>query len=98
MTKKNRIITIVLVIAFTLVMLYSTSFIVKEYGHECASEKCPICYQINVCENTLKLLSFVVGTASVLVALIYTIVRFTSSIEKDYIHTTLITLKVKLSD
>ena len=49
MTKKKRIISLVVAAAVLFVMLYSALYIAAEANHDCVGENCPICYQINVC-------------------------------------------------
>ena len=49
MTKRKRIISLVVAAAVLFVMLYSALYIAAEANHDCVGENCPICYQINVC-------------------------------------------------
>ena len=98
MTKKKRIISLVVAAAVFFVMLCSALFIAAEADHECVGENCPICYQINVCRNTLKNLSLAVCAAAFAAALSYTLCRGVS-VCTDYAQSyTLVSLKVKLSD
>ena len=97
MTKKRRLISCFLAALFVLVMLSSLVFIVLEAEHDCTGEDCPVCYQINVCERTLKsglaaAVFFAAGLAGVIcspAAPLPTGVR---------LCLTPVTLKVKLSD
>ena len=98
MTKKKRIISVVVAVAVFFVMLYSALYIAAEANHDCVGENCPICYQISVCENTLKNLSLAVCAVTFAVAFTYTLCR-SISVCTDYAQSyTLISLKVKLSD
>lgn len=72
MTKKKRIISVVVAVAVFFVMLYSALYIAAEANHDCVGENCPICYQISVCENTLKNLSLAVCAVAFAVAFTYT--------------------------
>ena len=54
MTKRNRLIASALVLAVVFVMLFSVGFVIAEADHDCIGEDCPICYQINICKNTLR--------------------------------------------
>ena len=98
MEKKKRIAALLLAVAVLFVVLYSALFIVAEADHDCAGENCPICYQINICQNTLKKLSLAVFAAAFAAAFTYTLCR-DISVCTDYAQSyTLVSLKVKLSD
>ena len=98
MEKKKRIAALLLAVTVLLVMLYSALFIAAEADHDCVGENCPICYQINVCQNALKYLSLAVCAAVFAAALPYTLCRGIS-VCTDYAQSyTLVSLKVKLSD
>ena len=98
MEKKKKVIAVFLTVALLFVMLYSALFIAAEADHDCVGENCPICYQINVCQNTLKNLSFAVSAAVLAAAFTYTLCRGIS-VCTDYAQSyTLVSLKVKLSD
>ena len=98
MEKKKRIAALLLAVTILFVMLYSALFIAAEADHDCVGENCPICYQINVCQNTLKNLSLAVSAAAFAAAFTYTLCRGIS-VCTDYAQSyTLVSLKVKLSD
>lgn len=98
MTKKKRIISLVVAVAVFFVMLYSALYIAAEANHDCVGENCPICYQISVCENTLKNLSLAVCAAVFSAAFTYTLCRSISSCAAVIPSYTLVSLKVKLTD
>ena len=98
MKKKNRIIAILLAVMVLFVMLYSALFIVAEVGHDCTGENCPVCYQINVCQNTLKNLSFVVCAVVFSIAFTHILCRNTFVCTVSVQDNSLVALKVKLSD
>ena len=98
MTKRNRLIASVLALTVVFVMLFSVCFIIAEADHDCVGEDCPICYQINICENTLRSIGFV----SVVVIFagfldLFAIATPTLSKKQAY-NTSLVSLKVKLSN
>lgn len=98
MEKKKRIAALLLAVTVLLVMLYSALFIAAEADHDCVGENCPICYQINVCQNTLRNLSLAVSAAAFAAAFTYTLCRsifFCTAVIPRY---TLVSLKVKLTD
>lgn len=98
MTKKMRSIALLVSFVVLFVMLCSAFYIVAEADHDCTGENCPICYQISVCQNTLKDLSFAVCTAAFGAAFTYTLCQSVSARTEDSQSNTLVSLKVKLSD
>ena len=98
MEKKKRSAALLLAVTVLFVMLYSALFIAAEADHDCVGENCPICYQINVCQNTLKNLSLAVSAAAFAAAFTYTLCRGISVCTDCVQSYTLVSLKVKLSD
>lgn len=97
-TKKKRIISLVVAVAVFFVMLYSALYIAAEANHNCVGENCPICYQISVCENTLKNLSLAVCAVAFAAAFTYTLCRSIFACADVTPSYTLVSLKVKLTD
>ena len=95
---RNRITAIVLCVFFIFSILFSVSFILREAEHDCVGENCPICYQISVCENTLKNLSLAVCAVAFATAFTYTLCRSISACTAVIPSYTLVSLKVKLTD
>ena len=98
MTKKKRIISLIVAVTVFFVMLYSVLYIAAEANHDCVGENCPICYQISVCENTLKNLSLAVCAVAFAAAFTYTLCRSISACADVTPTYTLVLLKVKLTD
>ena len=98
MTKKKRIISLIVAVAVFFVMLYSALYIAAEANHDCVGENCPICYQISVCENTLKNLSLAVCAVAFAAAFTYTLCRSITACADVTPSYTLVSLKVKLTD
>ena len=98
MTKKKRIISLIVAVAVFFVMLYSALYIAAEANHDCVGENCPVCYQISVCENTLKNLSLAVCAVAFAAAFTYTLCRSISACADVTPSYTLVSLKVKLTD
>lgn len=97
MTKNMRFAVLLLTIAVCFAMLFLAFFIVAEAGHDCTGEHCPICYQISVCINTLKKLSFTVVAVAIAAAVTYTAVLLICHAAGRDDSKTPISLKVKLS-
>ncbi len=98
MEKTRRVAAVILAAALLLAMLCSAVFIAAEASHDCVGENCPVCYQINVCQNTLKNLSLAVCAAAFAVAFTYALCRGISTCADCSHSYTLVSLKVKLSD
>ena len=98
MTKRKRIISLVVAAAVLFVMLYSALYIAAEANHDCVGENCPICYQINVCQNALKNLSLAVCAEAFAAVFTYTLCRRISACADFTPSYTLVSLKVKLTD
>ena len=98
MSKIRRVLTVLLAAAVLFVMLFSAFYIAIEADHDCVGEDCPICYQISVCEYTLKS----VGQAVLVLILAGFIGIFIISLptftKKLAYHTSLVSLKIKLSN
>ena len=98
MTKVNRFIAVIMAFAVVFVMLFSVCFIIAEAHHDCIGDDCEICYQISICENTLRFTGF--SVIAVIVGFLWTfsilLLPYLSKKSNDNI--TLVSLKVKLSD
>ena len=66
--KRNRIAALLLAVTILVIMLYSAFFVAAEADHDCVGEGCPICYQVDAYQNTLKSLSLAVCVTAVAVA------------------------------
>lgn len=98
MTRKFRLITRLLAAVLAAVMLSSAIYIAVEANHTCSGEDCAICHQLQVCENLLKSIGLV-GAAAVFVATVrYALCRVIPSCAELVRTSTLVSLKVKLSD
>lgn len=97
MTKKRRWISCFLAVLFVLVMLSSLAFIVLEAEHDCTGEDCPVCGQLAVCENALKLglVSAVFISACLAGTVFSSLARLAAGIR---LCLTPVALKVKLSN
>lgn len=73
--KRNRIAALLFAVTILVIMLYSAFFVAVEADHDCVGEGCPICYQVDACQNTLKSLSLAVCVTAVAVAFTYTLCR-----------------------
>ncbi len=93
-----------LLVCFALVFTMSLSFfyIAEKLDHDCAGENCPICAAIEVCQQTLAICHSVTGPSAGMkpdvsfqlpyLLLALPLISFLS------VSSTLVTLRVKLSD
>lgn len=98
MTNKKRVITLILTALFCFAVLFSAVFIIAEAEHDCTGEHCSICYQLSSCENTIKTISLTGAVFAVAVYLMYLFLRSIAVYSNDGCISSLITLKVKLSN
>lgn len=98
MDKKRKIAAVILVGMLAVVMFYSALYITAEANHKCEGENCPICYQINACQNNLKNISPAVCAAALAVVFTYTFCKRISSCTEIVLRCTLVSLKVKLTN
>ena len=100
MLKSNtrNIIAFIITLGLCLVVLWSSMFIVIEAEHDCSGEDCPVCLCIAVCGSLLRLLSLPreVSSAWFSALILSALTLIPSLLPRNY--STLITLKVKLSD
>ena len=101
MTNRRRIISIIAAAAFLLAILCSMAYIAAEADHDCVGDGCAICAQVSICRNTLKNLMTAVCAAvfaAAFAAFIYILCRSASVCTYSVQFSSLVSLKVKLSD
>ena len=50
----KRAFAVIALVAFTMVTLFSSCYIIKEADHDCQDPACQICDTINLCKDLLK--------------------------------------------
>ena len=98
MTRKFRLITRLLAAVLAAVMLSSAIYIAVEANHTCSGEDCAICHQLQVCDNLLKSIGLVDAAAVFAATVRYALCRVIPSCAELVRTSTLVSLKVKLSD
>ena len=98
MTRQKRFIAGILAAAICIVMLFSVCYIAAETHHDCTGENCMICYQINACVSSLKITVLALTAVVLALSAMYSVV--TASKDDYYLSfgSTLVSLKVKLSN
>ena len=98
MTGKKRFTAGVLAAVIFFVMLFSVCYVAAETHHDCTGENCMICYQINACINTLKITVLALTAVALALSAIYSVVTASKDDDSVSFDTTLVSLKVKLSN
>ncbi|MBK6087878.1 hypothetical protein [Ruminococcus difficilis] len=98
MTKRNRLIALLLAAVVLFVMAFSLFVVAAEAGHDCLGEDCPICELIAVCENNVRGLSLILVFISLIVALALMRTFITYSRPFVFDTQTPVSLKVKLTN
>ena len=90
MKQRRSVLSLAVVFAVIFVVLISSFF-------DCTGEDCPICYEISVCQETVRKLTFACAVFAAILLLSVCIVLPVAQSRPAVCHT-LISLKVKLSD
>ena len=98
MTSKKRISAVLIAMALVFAMLFFTFFIAAEADHDCVGEGCAVCCQISVCENVLKSVMCTLVMAAVFAAVGFVAFTLRNCENRDFYYSSLVSLKVKLSD
>lgn len=94
---RNRAISWIVLVVFSLVIFCSSAFIITHTNHDCTGEDCSICMELAECHKTLHTLGTAVEVALQLTLMLYIAAALGKVIIKSHsAHTTLISLKVEL--
>jgi hypothetical protein len=96
MAKRKSVLAMIMITIITIILLFSTVFLVRAADHDCTGENCAVCCQMHVCENSLKILTHVVAAVTGAVAFMYILLSCLPLFGADIPIQSLITLKVKL--
>ena len=97
MTARNKW-ALILTVLFVFAMLFSHIFVIAEADHECSGEDCHICKIIAVVSDAIRSMSLVGSAFFVCAANIFVIVKILFAEDEAKTVSSLITLKVKLSN
>ncbi|WP_294414165.1 hypothetical protein [uncultured Ruminococcus sp.] len=94
---RNRAISWIVLMVFSLVIFCSSAFIIVHADHDCTGEDCSICMELAQCHKTLHTLGTAVAGALQLTLMLCIVAALCNIIIRSHSeHTTLISLKVKL--
>lgn len=95
---KKRFIAVTFAFMLFFVMLLSTVYIVAESEHDCIGDNCPVCSQILQCETALNTISSAAGAAAAAAVFAYILMTGTVKVISQKPASTLISLKVQLTE
>ena len=98
MKQRNQVSAAVLAALFSVVVLFSSVFIIEHADHDCVGENCPICEQLYSCAQNLKNLSVSLLVAASTVALAFSLCGGMKWLTPVFALHTPVLLKVKLSN
>ena len=94
---RNRAISWIVLMVFSLVIFCSSAFIIVHADHDCTGEDCSICMELAECHKTLHTLGTGVAGVLQLTLMLCIVAALCKIIIKSHSeHTTLISLKVEL--
>ena len=96
MEKKKQIIAIFFAVMVLFVMLFSALLNTVDTEHDCLGEDCPICCQVNICQDSLKNLILAVCTVVIAFVLRYNLPRRILVCADSISTITLVSLKMEL--
>ena len=97
MKQRRSTLSIIAALAVLFVVLISSFFVAEETHHDCTGEDCPICYEISVCQETVRKLT-VAGVVFAAILLLSVCIVLPVAQSRPAVCHTLVSLKVKLSD
>lgn len=98
MSKRNRVILLLISVLLVVFVLLSACFTVHKASHMCCgSEECTLCLQITECEKTLKSIAAVGAMMLAITVYVCVINKCYKVVLQTLRFDSLITLKVKLS-
>ena len=97
--QRNKALSLIVVMVFSLVIFCSSAFIIVHAEHECGGEECSVCMELAKLHKTLHELGTAVA-GTIILALMTCIIAVPCKIiiSSRPAHTTLISLKVELLD
>lgn len=96
MTKRNRIVALVLAVTVIFAMMFSVAFIAYESNHNCIGEGCQVCAHIAAVQENLKTILSAVLAAAFAFVLTYASYKCISCFAQYLSQGTLVALKVEL--
>ncbi len=96
--KLIKIIAMALCVCFTVMLLFSFVYIIKEINHNCIGEHCQTCENIRIMENCCQEILSLIITVHILIALLNQIITKKYLYLVTFFSYSPIQLKVKLNN
>lgn len=96
MSKKNKVIAVLLSLLLAAAILLSYDYIIEETHHDCSGRECPICMQLEEAVQFLSTIKFVPVVPYIVAAFLVCMKKDRVQKENENRNNTLITLKVEL--
>lgn len=94
---RNRAVSWIVLIVFSLVIFCSSAFLIVHADHNCTGEDCSVCLELAECRKTLQTLGTAVAGGLQLALMLCVAAALCGIIIRSHsAHTTLISLKVEL--
>jgi len=94
---RNRAISWIVLVVFSLVIFCSSAFIITHTNHDCTGDDCSVCMELAECHKTLNTLGTAVAGALQFTLILCFVTTLCKVITKTHsAHSTLISLKVEL--
>lgn len=95
---KQKLLSVTLALLLCSVVMFSAFYVVAENNHDCSGENCPICFQINMCESTVKSIGTAVVAVACLAVTVFVLILNNLKDSDSYLLETPVSLKVKLTN
>lgn len=95
---KQKLLSITVIFMLCLVVMFSSYYIASENNHDCSGENCPICFQINMCESTVKSIGTGVAAAAFTAVAVFVLILSSLKNSDSFLFETPVSLKVKLTN
>ena len=94
---RNRALSLMVLVVFSLVIFSSSLFIIVHADHSCCGENCSVCIELAECHNALHPLGTAFAAALTLLLILLVVSELEGAVTGTHSkHTTLISLKVEL--
>lgn len=95
---KQKYLSVMIVFMLCSVLMFSAFYLVSENNHECSGENCPVCFQISMCESTVKSIGTGIAVATTVAVVVFVLILNNLNSTDSFLFETPVSLKVKLTD
>ena len=95
---ERRVVAVLLAVVLSFTMLFSAYYILKEQHHQCHGAECPICRNIERCEQFLNQISTGLIHLAISVIAVMIVAVIATKTDENISHPTLVSFKVRLDN